>query len=106
MFLYKWTIYISTENRLRSQWTSTPYKIKVNNDKLINLVIRIQLTLVILMPRFSNFLEKSDHQFSHVFIFINMFPETHGFVAMLVTLLLLLLLLLKKIGNARLGEGD
>ena len=34
----------------------TPYKIKVNNCKLINLVIRIDLTLAILMPQFSNFL--------------------------------------------------
>ena len=31
------------------------------------------------MPRFS---KKFDHLFSHVFIFGNMFPESHGFVAM------------------------
>ena len=28
------------------------------------------------------FPEKFDHPFSHVFIFGNMFPECHGFVAM------------------------
>ena len=31
------------------------------------------------------FSEKLDHAFSHVFIFDNMFPESHGFVAMPVT---------------------
>ena len=37
----------------------TPYKIKVNNCKLINLLIRIELTQAILMLRFSNFLRNS-----------------------------------------------
>ena len=31
------------------------------------------------------FSEKFDHPFSHVFIFGNLFPESHGFVAMPVT---------------------
>ena len=31
------------------------------------------------------FSEKFDHPFSHVFIFSNMFPVIHGFVAMPVT---------------------
>ena len=31
------------------------------------------------------FWEKFDHQFSRVFIFVNMFPENHRFVAVLVT---------------------
>ena len=31
------------------------------------------------------FSEKFDHQFPHVFIFANVCPETHGFVAMPVT---------------------
>ena len=31
------------------------------------------------------FSEKFDHPFSHVFIFRNMFPESHGFVAVPVT---------------------
>ena len=36
------------------------------------------------MPRLK-FSEKFDHQFSNVFIFDNMFPESHGFVALPVT---------------------
>ena len=75
----------STENRIRSQRTSTPYKIKVNNCKLIDLVIRIELTRAILMPRVSNFLKSLIISFSNVFIFGNMFPESHGFVTMPVT---------------------
>ena len=62
-----------------------PYKIKVNNWKLIDLVIRIELTWVILMPRFSNFLRNLAIHFLHVFIFGNMFPESCIFVAVLVT---------------------
>ena len=31
------------------------------------------------------FYEKFDHTFSHVFIFGNMYPESHGFVAVPVT---------------------
>ena len=50
---------ICTENRLRSQRTPTPYKIKVNKCKLIDLVLRIELTRAILKPRFSNFLRNS-----------------------------------------------
>ena len=50
---------LCTENRLRSHRTPTPYKIKVNNCKLINLAIRIELTPTILMARFSNFLRNS-----------------------------------------------
>ena len=61
----------------------TQYKSKVNNYKLIDFVIRIELTRAILMSRFSNFL--FDHPFSHVFMYGNMFPESHGFVAMPVT---------------------
>ena len=58
--LITWTIYFSinglfTENRLRSQRTPTPHKIKVKKCKLIDLVIRSELTQAILMPRFSNF---------------------------------------------------
>ena len=50
---------LSTENRLRSQRTPTPYNIKVNNCKLIDFVIRIVLIRIISMPRFSNFLSNS-----------------------------------------------
>ena len=35
------------------------------------------------MPRFE---QKFGHPFSHVFIFGNMFPEIHGFVAVPVTM--------------------
>ena len=38
--------------------------------------------MAILMPRFSNFLRKFYNPFSHVFIFGNMFRESHGFVDM------------------------
>ena len=50
---------LSTENRLRSQRTPTPYKIKANNCKLTDLVIKIELTGAISMPYFSNFLRNS-----------------------------------------------
>ena len=34
---------------------------------------------------FLKFSKKFDHPFSNGFIFVNMFPESHGFVAMPVT---------------------
>ena len=54
---------LNIENRLRSRRTITPYKIKVNNSKLIDLVMRIELTQAILMSRFSNFLRNSTIHF-------------------------------------------
>ena len=39
--------------------TPTPYKINVNNSKLIDFQIRIELIRAILMPRCSNFLRNS-----------------------------------------------
>ena len=73
---------LSTENRLRSQRTPTPYKIRVNSCKLIDLVI-IELT-----NNFSasilKFPEKFDHPFSHICIFENIFSESHGFITMAV----------------------
>ena len=54
---------LSTENRLRSQQTQTRYTIKVNNCKLIDLVIRIELTRAILAPLFSNLLRNSTIHF-------------------------------------------
>ena len=57
----------STENRLRSQRTPTPYKIKLNNCKLIDFMIRIELTRAILMTRFSNFLKIS---INHIRMFL------------------------------------
>ena len=50
---------LSTENCLRPQRTPTPYKIKVKNCKLIDLMIRIKFTRAILMPWFPNFLKTS-----------------------------------------------
>ena len=64
---------LSTENRLRSQRTPKPYKIKVKNSKLIDLLIRIELTRAILMLHFSNFLRNSIIHF-HVFLYL----ETHN----------------------------
>ena len=55
--------WLSTENRLRSQRTPTPYKIKVNICKLIDLVIRIKLIRTIFVPLFSNFLRNSTIHF-------------------------------------------
>ena len=89
---------LSTENCLRSQRTPKPYKIKVNNYKLIYLVIRIELTRVILILRFSKFLRNSIINF-RIFLFL-------GTYFLRVTVSLLLLLLLEKVGNARLGESD
>ena len=47
---------LSIENRLRSPLAATPYKIKGNNCKLKDLVIKIESTREILMSHFSNFL--------------------------------------------------
>ena len=56
----------------------------LNYSKFIDLVMRIELTRAILLPRL-RFAEKFDHLFSYVFIFGNMFRESRGFVAMPVT---------------------
>ena len=76
---------LRTENRLRSQRTPKPYKNKLNNCKLIDLVIRIELTRAILVLRFLNFMKNSIVHFRMFFIFGNIFSESHGFVAMPVT---------------------
>ena len=47
---------LSPENRLRLQQTPKKYKIKVTHCKLIDLLIRIELTRAILMLWFSNFM--------------------------------------------------
>ena len=47
---------LCAENRLRSQRSPSPYKIKVKNYKLIDLVRGIELTQAILLLRFSTFL--------------------------------------------------
>ena len=60
---------LSTKYRLRSQRIPTEYKMKINNCKLIGLVIRIELTWAILMPRFYNFLGNSIIHF-HMFLYL------------------------------------
>ena len=54
---------LCTENRPRTLRTPTPYKIKANNCKLRDLVIRIELATEILVTRFSNFLRNSTIHF-------------------------------------------
>ena len=63
------------ENRLRSLRTKTPYKIKVKNCKLINLVIGINLTRAITMPRFSNFMRNSIIHFCLFLYMVTCFPR-------------------------------
>ena len=63
---------LSTESHLRSQRTPKPYKIIVNNCKLIDFVIRIQLTRAILMLRFSNFLRNSCIHF-RMFLYLEIY---------------------------------
>ena len=60
---------LTTENRLRSQLTPTPYKIKVTKCKSIDLVIRIELIQAILTPWFSNFLRNSTIHFC-IFLYL------------------------------------
>ena len=74
---------LSTENRFRLQWTPTPGKMKVNNCKLIDLVIRIEFTRAILMPQFSNFRRNSIIHF-RMFLCLhgNMSHDSNSFFAM------------------------
>ena len=55
-----------------SSVTTDPNTVE-NESNLIDLLMRIELTREI------------DHPFSHVLIFGNMFPESHGFDAVQVT---------------------
>ena len=73
------------ENCLRSKRTLTPHKIKVNKCKLIDLVIRIELTLSNFNAKIIKFSEKFHNPFLYFFIFGNMFFESHGFIVMPVT---------------------
>ena len=95
---------LSTDDRLRSQRTSKPYKIKVNNCKFCDFLIRIKKkkkkkglfklkTFDIILGNASNFYsmmlkfsEKFGYPFSDVFIFGNMFPESHGFLIFIIFL--------------------
>ena len=74
---------LGTENLLLPHRTHTQYKIKVNNCKLIDLVIRINWSNF--NAGILKFSEKFDDPFSQFFLFVNMFLESHGFVAMPVT---------------------
>ena len=74
--LYKWTMHGNSP----SIAITDPTTCRTKKSKLIDLVIRIEFTSVILMPLLK-FSEKFDPPFSHVFRFGNMFPESHGFVA-------------------------
>ena len=65
--------------------STTPYKIQVNNCKLVDLVIRIELNSSNINDTMFKIVEKFAHSFSNVFIFGNMFPESQGFVAMTIT---------------------
>ena len=63
-------------NHPLSQWTPTPYKLKqIDRFGDANRVNTINFNAMTM-----NFSDKIDHPFSHVFIFGNMFPESHGFV--------------------------
>ena len=55
-----------------------------NYCELIDLVKQMEWSRAILTP-WLVFSDKFNHQFSHAFIIGNMFPESHGFVAMPVT---------------------
>ena len=54
-----------------------------NNCKFIGFVIKIEFKCY--RSKVLKFSEKFDHLFPHVFIFGNMFPESHGFDAVPVT---------------------
>ena len=67
--LYQWTDHWRFVKRCQyHNEPPTPYKIKVNNCKLTDLVIRIELTWAILMPRFSNFQRNSTIHFTCFYI--------------------------------------
>ena len=68
------------ENLFRSQRTLLLYKIKVKNCKLIDLVIRFEFS-----SNFKGRILKFSDKLNHPFLFGNMFPQGHGFVAMPVT---------------------
>ena len=64
---------LSTETRLRSQRTPTLYKIKINNCKLVDSVIRVKLNRAILIIRYSNFLRSSTIHFRIISYFATCF---------------------------------
>ena len=76
---------MSTENRLSSQRTLKPYTIKVNNCRQVDFGDKNRVNWRNFDATVLSFFEEFDHQFSHVFIFGNMFPESHSYIAMPVT---------------------
>ena len=65
--------------------TSTPYKMKVNDCKLIDFGDKNRVNSSNFNVSIFKFSEKFEDPFSHVVIFRNKFPESHGFVAVPVT---------------------
>ena len=61
--LIDWALPVSLKMSTSQRIPNTVYKIKVNNCKLINLVIRRELTRAILMPRFLNLLRNQTIHF-------------------------------------------
>ena len=64
-----------------SQRTPTPYKIKVNNCKLIDFGDKNRVISTTFNSAILKFSEKFEYPFPHGFIFGNMFPENLGFDA-------------------------
>ena len=60
-------------------------KTKVNNCKFDRFGEKNRVNPSNCNATILRFSEKFDHPFSHVFKFLNMFPVSHGFVAMPVT---------------------
>ena len=64
----------------------TPHKIKVKNCKLIELVSdKNRVNSCNFNTKILKFSEKFDYQVARLFLFGNMLPQSHDFVAMLVT---------------------
>ena len=61
------------------------HKTVQNLSQLIDLVMRIEFNSNNFIPTIFRFSGKFDRLFSLVFIFENVFPESHGFVAVPIT---------------------
>ena len=68
-----------------SQRTPTQCKMNINDCKLIDFGENNQVNSPNFNCTIHKFSEKFDHPFSHVFIFGNMLPESHGFDVVPVT---------------------
>ena len=74
-----------TKTKQKRKQTPTPYKIKANNCKLIDFSDKNRANSSNFNSTILKFSEKFGHPFLYVFIFGNLFPESHGFTAMPVT---------------------